>query len=83
MTNKAGISAGRAEHPAVYFSPSYLDLDDSIARDIMLPQEEQRTLYSFFDESGWGNKNSRMDFEEGGVTNSVDERRGMSFYTFP
>lgn len=38
------FAPGRAEHPDVYFSPSYLDLDDSMARDVMLPQEEHRTL---------------------------------------
>jgi hypothetical protein len=45
--NAAGFAAGRAEHPDVYFSPSYLDLDDSMARDIMLPEEEHRTLCKF------------------------------------
>lgn len=48
-TNAAGFAAERAKHPDVYFSPSYLDLDDSMARDIMLPEEEHRTLCKFFD----------------------------------
>lgn len=47
MRNGGGTAAGRAEHPDVYFSPSYLDLDDSMARDCMLPKEEHRTLCKF------------------------------------
>lgn len=45
----ADFAAGRVKHPDVYFSPSYLDLDDSMARDIMLPEEEHRTLCKFLD----------------------------------
>lgn len=81
MRNTAGIAAGRAKHPDVYFSPSYLDLDDSMARDSMLPQEEHRTLCKFSMQVR-GEMNCGLGLLEGKEASSPGRKRGSLFIHF-